>query len=230
LEVHPGEVVALIGPNGAGKTTTLLTLSGQIPALGGRVIFNGAPTSAPLYRRARSGLGLISESRPVLMSLTVLENFKVSRSDVDMAMDLFPELREHLGRRVGLLSGGQQRMVALARILGRHPSVLLADELSLGLAPMVVDRLLGVVRAAADRGIGVLLVEQHVQKALDFADRVVVLRRGRIQLTGHVSDFAGKLDEIRAAYLAPTVGPSEPPREVTQSAFAKTKESGGALQ
>jgi len=158
LEIHAGEVVALVGPNGAGKTTTLLTLSGQIPALGGEVHLNGVATKAPLHQRARAGLGLISEQRPVLMSLTVLENLRVSRSDVDLANELFPDLAAHLHRKVGLLSGGQQRMVALARILSRRPSVLLADELSLGLAPIIVDRLLAEVRAAADRGIGVLLV------------------------------------------------------------------------
>jgi ABC-type branched-subunit amino acid transport system ATPase component len=204
VEIYPGEVVALVGPNGAGKTTTLLTMSGQIPGLGGQVILHGSPTTAPLYQRARAGLGLISEQRPVLMGLTVLENLKVSKSNIELAAELFPDLHEHLGRKVGLLSGGQQRMVALARILSREPSVLLADELSLGLAPLVVDRLLREVRAAADRGIGVLLVEQHIQKALNIADRVIVLRRGRIELSGNAADFRNRLDAIQEAYFAPT--------------------------
>ena len=212
LEVHPGEVVALVGPNGAGKTTTLLTLSGQLPALGGEVLFNGTATRAPLYQRARAGLGLISEQRPVLMTLTVLDNLRVSKCDIELARQLFPDLEPHFGRVVGLLSGGQQRMVALARILSRSPSVVLADELSLGLAPLVVDRLLAEVRAAADRGIGVLLVEQHVQKALNIADRVLVLRRGRIELSGRAADFRGRLDEIRAAYLTPLSADREPAR------------------
>jgi branched-chain amino acid transport system ATP-binding protein len=203
LEVHPGEVVALVGPNGAGKTTTLLTMSGQIPALGGEVLFHGVPTTAPLYRCARAGLGLISEQRPVLMTLTVLENLKVSKCDIDMATELFPDLADHFSRRVGLLSGGQQRMVALARILSRSPSVVLADELSLGLAPLIVDRLLAEVRAAADRGVGVLLVEQHVRKAMQIADRLVVMRRGRVRLSGWTAELIDRIDEIQAAYLTP---------------------------
>jgi ABC-type branched-subunit amino acid transport system ATPase component len=204
LEVYPGEVVALVGPNGAGKTTTLRTLSGLQPPLDGEVVFAGSAKPAPLFRRARGGLGMVSEQRPVLMTLTVLENLKVSHCDVALARELFPDLDAHMGRKVGLLSGGQQRMVALARILSRRPSVLLADELSLGLAPLVVDRLLGEVRAAADRGIGVLLVEQHVRKALDIADRVLVMRRGRIELSGRTSEFADRFDDIRAAYFAAT--------------------------
>jgi ABC-type branched-subunit amino acid transport system ATPase component len=201
LDVYAGEVIALIGPNGAGKTTTLRTLSGLQPPLGGTILFDGSATTAPIHRRAREGLGYISEQRPVLMTLTVQENLRVSRSDTDLALELFPDLADHLGRKVGLLSGGQQRMVALARILARRPSVLLADELSLGLAPLIVDRLLAEVRAAADRGIGVLLVEQHVRKALQIADRVAVMRRGRIELTGPTSDFIDSFDEIRAAYF-----------------------------
>jgi sulfate-transporting ATPase len=203
LAVHRGEVVALVGPNGAGKTTTLLTMSGQIPALGGEVCIDGVPTTAPLHRRARAGLGLITEQRPVLMTLTVLENLKVSGCDIELARELFPDLAEHFGRRVGLLSGGQQRMVALARILSRSPKVVLVDELSLGLAPLIVDRLLAEVRAAADRGIGVLLVEQHVRKALQIADRAVVMRRGRVRLAGTTSELADRFDEIQAAYLTP---------------------------
>jgi sulfate-transporting ATPase len=201
LEVHAGEVVALIGPNGAGKSTTMRTLAGMQPALSGEVLLRGIPTTAPMHRRARAGVGYVSEQRPVLMSLTVQENLRVSRCRIDLALELFPDLEPHLGRNVGLLSGGQQRMVALARILGREPSVLLADELSLGLAPLIVDRLLREVRAAADRGIGVILVEQHVRKALGIADRIAVMRRGRIELTGATDDFIDRFDEIRAAYF-----------------------------
>ncbi len=202
LQVGPGEVVALLGPNGAGKTTTLLTLCGELPALGGQVLASGEVTKAPLHRRARSGLGLVTEERSVFMSLTVEENLRVSGSDPALAMSLFPELDPFRKRRVGLLSGGQQQMLALARALGRRPSLLLADELSLGLAPIIVTRLLRAVREAADTGVGVLLVEQHISKALEFADRAYVMSRGRIQISGSAEDLRGRLDDITQSYLS----------------------------
>lgn len=202
LEVRSGEVVALLGPNGAGKTTTMMTMSGALPAIGGTVEFNGQPTTAPLFQRVRSGLGLVTEQRAVLMSLTVGDNLRVSRCDQDLALELFPELADRLSDKVGTLSGGQQQMVALARALSRTPSVLLVDELSLGLAPLVVGRLLAAVRAAADRGVGVLVVEQHVRKVLQIADRVYLIRRGRIELEGKASELGERVDEIEAAYFA----------------------------
>jgi sulfate-transporting ATPase len=204
LHVDDGEVVALLGPNGAGKTTTISTLSGQLSVLGGEVRLFGAPTSAPLQVRARQGLGLVSQERAVLMQLTARENLRVSRCDIDRAVALFPELEPHLDRRVGLLSGGQQQMLALARSLARQCRLLLVDELSLGLAPLVVDRLLRSVRAAADDGTAVLLVEQHVHKALSIADRVLVMARGTIALEGNARDLADRLDDIQDAYLHTT--------------------------
>jgi ABC-type branched-subunit amino acid transport system ATPase component len=203
VAVLPGEVVALVGPNGAGKTTTMMTLAGELPLIGGEIRFLGQPVRWPLHRRAREGLSFVTEERSVFMRLTLLENLKVAGADLDAALALFPELEAHLHQRVGLLSGGQQQMLALARALARHPKLLLADELSLGLAPKVVDRLLAAVRAAAnDRGVGVLLVEQHVRKALDVADRVVVMRRGRVELTGTAAEMRGRINDIQAAYLS----------------------------
>ena len=202
LAVAPGEVVALLGPNGAGKTTTILTMCGELPPIGGEVLLHGEPTSAPLHQRARRGLGLVTEERAVLMGLTVAENLRVGRCDRERALALFPELEEHLERRVGLLSGGQQQMLALARALSRDTRVLLADELSLGLAPIVVDRLLRAVRSAADGGVGVLLVEQHVHKALQISDRVYVMRRGRIEVSGTTEELRDRVEEIQASYLA----------------------------
>jgi ABC-type branched-subunit amino acid transport system ATPase component len=201
LHVDEGEVLALLGPNGAGKTTTISTLSGELRPLGGEVRFFGERTHAPMHMRARQGLGVVSQERAVLMQLSVRENLRVSRCNVDRAIELFPELEPHLGRRVGLLSGGQQQMLALARSLARECRLLLVDELSLGLAPLIVDRLLKTVRAAADRGTAVLLVEQHIHKALTVADRVLVMTRGTIALQGSARELDEHLDDIQDAYL-----------------------------
>jgi ABC-type branched-subunit amino acid transport system ATPase component len=211
LEVHAGEVVALLGPNGAGKSTTILTLAGELPALAGEMRLHGQATTASLYRRVRDGLGVVLEQRTVLMKMTVAENLRVNRGDTEYALQLFPELVDHLKRRVGMLSGGQQQILALARALSRRPSVLLADELSLGLAPVVVGRLLRAVREAADDGVGVLLVEQHVHKALEIADRVYVLRRGEIQLSGPAEQLRDRVDDIQQIYFTN----QEPPQTAT---------------
>jgi ABC-type branched-subunit amino acid transport system ATPase component/branched-subunit amino acid ABC-type transport system permease component len=206
LEVRAGEIVALLGPNGAGKTTTLLTLAGELPPLGGEVFLHGTATTAPFYRRVRDGLGLVSEERTVLMQMTVADNLRVNQGDSDLALELFPELEPHLKRRVAMLSGGQQQMLALARALSRRPSVLLADELSLGLAPLVVDRLMSAVRTAADDGVGVLLVEQHIHRALELADRSYLLLHGQVELSGDSHDLADRIDEIQGAYLSASAG------------------------
>jgi branched-chain amino acid transport system ATP-binding protein len=205
IKVAAGQVVALLGPNGAGKTTTVLTLAGELKPQQGQVLYNGVSDHSPLFRRARRGLAYVGEDRTVFMSLTVSENLRVARVDNDLAYALFPELRQLARRRTGLLSGGEQQMLALARVLGRRPSLLLADELSLGLAPMIVDRLLTAIRTAADeQGLGVLLVEQHAEKALKFADYVYVLRRGEVIIEGAATDIRGRLHEVQDAYLAAT--------------------------
>jgi branched-chain amino acid transport system ATP-binding protein len=202
LVVFPGEVVALLGPNGAGKTTTLLALAGELPLLAGEVRLDGSVTRAPLHRRARKGLSFVTEERSVFKGLSTLDNLRVGDVDPPVALGLFPELEKRLSVRGGLLSGGEQQMLTLARALSRSPRLLLADELSLGLAPLVVRRLLDAVRVAADeRGTGVLLVEQHVRKALQYADRVYVMRRGRIELSGSASEMRGRLAEIEDSYL-----------------------------
>jgi branched-chain amino acid transport system ATP-binding protein len=202
IRVDPGEVVALLGPNGAGKTTTLLTLAGELPPMAGEVRFLGEATRAPMHARCRAGLGYLTEERSVIMEMTVAENLKLAGVSAAVAFEHFPKLELIMSRRAGLCSGGEQQMVSLARALGRQPKVLLADELSLGLAPMVVTNLLQAVRAAADeRGVGVLLVEQHVRQALKIADRVYVMERGRIALSGTTEELAGQLDRIEAAYL-----------------------------
>ena len=210
LHVDAGEVVALLGANGAGKTTTLLTLAGELAPLAGEVRLRGRPTTAPMHARCRDGLGFLTEERSVIMGLTARENLRLADVAPEVAVDLFPELGPLLPRTAGLLSGGEQQMLSLARALGRRPDVLLADELSLGLAPMVVERLLTSVRQAADeRGVAVLLVEQHVRQALSVADRVYVMERGRVSLSGAVADVRAKIEQIEVAYLsaaAPAAG------------------------
>jgi branched-chain amino acid transport system ATP-binding protein len=201
LEARAGEVVALLGANGAGKTTTLLALAGEIAPISGSIAFHGDARRRRLHQRARQGLGFLSEERCVFMQLTGWQNLKLGRGRPESALALFPELEEHLDKKVGLMSGGQQQMLALGRVLAGEPRVLLADELSLGLAPMVVERLLAAVRAAADSGVAVILVEQHVRQALAIADRVHVLRRGRIVMSGDAEDLRGDAETIAAHYL-----------------------------
>jgi branched-chain amino acid transport system ATP-binding protein len=202
LPIVAGEVAALIGPNGAGKTTTLLTLAGDLPPISGEVHWKGERTTAALHERCRQGLSFVTEERSVIMKLTAHENLRLAGVSVERATALFPELGPLMKRPAGLLSGGEQQMLTVARALGRDPQAMLLDELSLGLAPMVVRRLLSAVRDASKvRGVGVLLVEQHVRQAFEVADRVYVMQRGRIMLSGSVEELAGQLSDIEAAYL-----------------------------
>jgi branched-chain amino acid transport system ATP-binding protein len=205
LPVVAGEVAALIGPNGAGKTTTLLTLAGELTPISGEVWWRGQPSTAPMHRRCRQGLSYVTEERSVIMKLSTYENLRLANVTVEDATSLFPELERLLKRPAGLLSGGEQQMLTVARALGRNPNVMLLDELSLGLAPIIVSRLLSAVREASEeRGVGVLLVEQHVRQALEVADRVYVMQRGRIVLSGSAQEVRGQLSNIEAAYLTST--------------------------
>jgi branched-chain amino acid transport system ATP-binding protein len=202
LSVSAGELVALLGPNGAGKTTTIMALCGEIFPLAGEVLWMGAPDRRSLTNRARAGLALITEDRSVITGLTVTENLRLGHgADEARALELFPELEEHRHRKVGLLSGGQQQMLAMARALAGRPKALLVDELSLGLAPKIVDRLAAAVRRAADEGVAVVMVEQHVHKALEIADRAYVLRRGRCVLEAPASEMAARIEELERSYL-----------------------------
>ena len=200
--VRPGEVVGLLGANGAGKTTTILTLAGELAPLGGDLLWDGEPARGRLSSRARAGLGLVLEERTVFSRLTTAENLSIGRGSPERALEYFPELEPHLRRRAGLLSGGQQQMLSVGRALAAEPKRLLVDELSLGLAPIMVDRVFEAVLAAAARGIGVLVVEQHVRRILDAADRAYVLRRGRVVLEGPTAQLEERLDHIEELYLA----------------------------
>lgn len=212
LSVEPGEVVALFGPNGAGKTTTILTLAGELKPTEGRTILSGSPTTSPLYRRARKGLALVTEERAIIRELSVKDNLRFGRGTVDKALELFPELEPLVSRRAGLLSGGEQQMLALARALAGEPTVLLIDELSLGLAPIIVGRLLSAVKATALAGSGVLIVEQYVHRALEIADAAYVLNRGRLVHHARGAELTGLADRIETIYMqgVPTEeGPEE---------------------
>jgi branched-chain amino acid transport system ATP-binding protein len=209
ISVDAGEVVALLGPNGAGKTTTLLSVSGVVrPTRGvirvcGRNVLGMRPD-----RVARAGVAHVPEGRGLFFGLTVAENLRVGlsgRADVNWVFDLLPELKRLIHRRAGLLSGGEQQMLSLGRALGRHPSLLLLDELSLGLAPVIVERLLAAVRRLArETGTGVVIVEQHVPLVLDVSDRAYVLVHGTLALTGQSADLRNNVDEIQARYLGDT--------------------------
>jgi len=206
LRVDAGEVVALLGVNGAGKSTTLLTLAGDLAPIEGQVKFLGEPTTSPMHARCRNGLGYLTEERSVIMDMSVADNLKLAAVTPEQACAFFPALERIMDRSAGLCSGGEQQMLSLARALARNPKVLLADELSLGLAPIIVTNLLQAVREAADeRGVGVLLVEQHVRQALGVADRAYVMERGRIVVSGTAEEVSGQLEKIESSYLAGSV-------------------------
>ncbi len=209
LHVDAGEIVALMGANGAGKSTTLMTLAGRLTATSGEVEWLGKPVRSPLHRRARAGLRYVSEERSIIRSLSTLDNLRLGPGPVGEALDLFPELRPLLKRPAGLLSGGEQQILTLARALAGEPRALLADELSLGLAPLVVERLMQAIRDAASRGVGVLLVEQQVRAALTAADRGYVLRRGVVALSGSAADLLTQITDIEATYLTGVTEPAE---------------------
>ncbi|MBM3815417.1 MAG: ATP-binding cassette domain-containing protein [Actinobacteria bacterium] len=206
LRVEQGEVVCLLGPNGAGKTTTLQTIAGELPAVDGLVMLNNVPTWEPAYLRVkRRGLGIVTERRLIFTKMTTRDNLQLGGANLQAALRLFPELEPRLDIKAGLLSGGEQQMVALGRALSRSPSLLLADELSLGLAPKMVDRLLSTVRASVDeRGAGALIVEQHATKALQYSNRIYLLARGQVVLELTAAEALQRLEMIEKTYLQGT--------------------------
>jgi branched-chain amino acid transport system ATP-binding protein len=207
LTVEKGEVVALLGANGAGKTTTLRAISGIVHPMHGRIELDGQDLAGTsISARARMGIAHVPEDRGVFFGLTVSEHFRLGHRneqlDEETAYRHFPALAELKDRRCGLLSGGEQQMLAVGRALARHPRLLLLDELSLGLAPLIVERLLPVVREyATESGCGVLLVEQHVQLALTVADRGYVLSHGELVLHDRAEALRANRDLLMASYF-----------------------------
>jgi branched-chain amino acid transport system ATP-binding protein len=230
LHVEEAEVVCLLGPNGAGKTTTLLTIAGVLPAIAGSVAVLGAPVPARRpHALARRGLAFVPEDHGLFPGLTVAENLRLAqpgrRSSARRAghgqehghgqghgqrqershervLDDLPELRPLLDRRCGLLSGGEQQLAGLAKALVARPRLLLVDELSLGLSPNLVARMLRILRReAAARGMAALVVEQQIRAALEWSDRAYVLAHGELVLADTASVLAARVDLVEQAYL-----------------------------
>ena len=217
LEVRPGEVVALLGPNGAGKTTTLETIAGLNRPISGTVELSGEGIGGkPAHILARRGVALVPEGRALFPGLTVHEHLRLAAGrgrraagnrhrPEDELLEMLPELRKCLGRKAGLLSGGEQQMLAVGRALVTRPRLLLVDEMSLGLAPVIVERLLPILRrAASELGSSVLFVEQHVALALEISDRAYILTHGRIRLEGAAAELRGRRELLAASYLGET--------------------------
>jgi branched-chain amino acid transport system ATP-binding protein len=203
--VDAGEVVSLLGPNGAGKTTTLLTVSGLLPVLGGDIRVFGVPVSSLRpHQVARRGVAHVPDDRGLIYSMTVAENLRLASKgrDISPVYEYFPALERLSRRRCGLLSGGEQQMLAVGRALVTSPKLLLIDEMSLGLAPVIVKRLLPIIRDIAKKNdVGVLLVEQHVELALDVSDRAYVLVHGELVKEGPSAKLRTELHTIEASYM-----------------------------
>ncbi len=213
LEVAAGEVTVLLGANGVGKSTLLDGLAGVAPLRSGRVYLDGTDIGRRSRRqRVRAGLAYVQQGREVFGDLTVAENLVVvaPRRRIGVAFELFPELEPRAAVAASLLSGGEQQMLVLARALLGRPRMLMIDELSLGLAPVIVERVLATVAELAAGGIGVLLVEQFADRALAFGHQAAVLARGRIVLRGPAAEIRRHPDQLQAAYLGGETNPPDP--------------------
>ncbi|MBH0779225.1 ABC transporter ATP-binding protein [Nocardia bovistercoris] len=207
LEVPSGTVTAVLGPNGAGKTTLMLTIAGLLPALGGEIGVEGKrlPDGRPA-RANNSGVVLVPDNRALFTGLTVAENLEIARKrggpSLDEIRETLPALIPRWNVAAGALSGGEQQMLAVGRALVQKPKVLLIDEMSMGLAPVIVENLLPAVRHIADStGAAIVLVEQHVRLALEVADDAVVLVHGDVTLRGPAAELRGAPERLEAAYL-----------------------------
>lgn len=211
LEVNDGEIVALIGSNGAGKSTTLRTISGLMRPKKGRIMYDGEDiTGVPAHKIVGKGLCQVPEGRHVFANMTVLENLELGAylrndkdgiaKDMEAVFEKFPRLLERKNQIAGTLSGGEQQMLAMARALMSRPKLLLLDEPSMGLAPLLVKEIFNIIKEINASGTTVLLVEQNANMALSIADKAYVLETGRITLSGTAAELASS-EEVRKAYL-----------------------------
>jgi len=211
LEVNDGEIVTLIGANGAGKSTTLKTISGQLAPAGGRIEFENEQIGGMRAAKvAAKGIVQVPEGRRIFSRMTVLENLEMGaflrkdaeaiKSDLDHVFELFPRLKERIAQKGGTLSGGEQQMLAMGRGLMASPKLLMLDEPSMGLAPVVVETIFEIIEKLNSDGITILLVEQNANLALSIADRGYVLETGEIKLSGTGKELAAN-EEVRKAYL-----------------------------
>ena len=211
LELAAGELVSLIGANGAGKTTTLNAIAGTLGIVGGELLYAGQRIEKlPAHKRLRQGLALVPEGRGIFTRLTVEENLRMGaycrrdsdaiEADMERVFAMLPRVKERLQQVAGTLSGGEQQMVAIGRALLSRPKLLLLDEPSMGLAPLVVEKIFEVIRSVAAEGVTILLVEQNANLALEFSQRAYVMESGKITLTGSGADLLAD-PKVRAAYL-----------------------------
>ena len=209
FEVHPGEIVALIGANGAGKSTILKTVSGLMHPRSGSISFCDQDIShMDAYKLLRHGLAHVPEGRRIFLQMSVEENLdmgafikkETSKEDLDMVYGLFPRLKERRKQVAGTLSGGEQQMLAMSRALMSHPKLIMLDEPSMGLAPILVDQIFDIIKELHKQGTTILLVEQNARKALQIADRAYVLETGKVTLSGTGPELASS-DAVKKAYL-----------------------------
>ena len=209
FEVHEGEIVALIGANGAGKSTILKTVSGLMHPRSGNISFMGENiTHTEAHKLVRHGLAHVPEGRRIFLQMSVQENLEmgayinkeVSQQDLEMVFNYFPRLKERRKQIAGTLSGGEQQMLAMSRALMSHPKLMMLDEPSMGLAPILVDQIFEIIKELHKNGTAILLVEQNARKALQIADRAYVLETGNITLSGTGAELASS-DAVKKAYL-----------------------------
>ncbi len=209
FEVHDGEIVALIGANGAGKSTSLKTVSGLLSSRTGSISFLGSPIDrVPAHKRVAMGLSQVPEGRRIFLQMTVLENLQMgaftskadTKADLEKVFEQFPRLLERKSQIAGTLSGGEQQMLAMGRALMSRPKLLMLDEPSMGLAPILVEQIFEIIKSLHKAGTTILLVEQNAEMALKIADRAYVLESGRITVSGTGKELAAS-DRIKKAYL-----------------------------